>query len=198
MSSRSAYGLDSAPLVNGWQEDAACRVDAELWFAPDAATRAVARHICVRHCPVAEECFAATMAEVRRGVRPVGEVRAGAIWNDGGRLMPKMRQSIARRCYRCRTRVMSVDDAVRAERDILAYACLKDASGPLLEKEHYRETLLLLAAGATDAQMARDLHCSLHGIKSRVKVILRELKARDRHHAVALARQQGLVGLGAP
>lgn len=198
MSSRSAYGLDSGPLVNGWQEDAACRVDGDLWFARDAGTRAIARHICVRHCPVASQCLAETVADARVGLFPAGCVQAGLIWNDEGRPANRVRQSIARRCDRCRTRVLSADEAVRVERDILAYACLKDASGPLLEKEHYRETLLLMASGATDAEMARDLHCSLHGIKSRVKVILRELKARDRHHAVALARQQGLVGLGAP
>lgn len=56
-----------------------------------------------------------------------------------------------------------------------------------------RETLMLLAAGNSTAQMAERMNISKETVRNHVKGVLRSLNARSRVEAVAKARQLGLV-----
>lgn len=55
---RSTYDLDS-PRGEHWSERALCRLDPELWWSGRGPQRALARHLCLAHCPVLEACAAA-------------------------------------------------------------------------------------------------------------------------------------------
>jgi DNA-binding CsgD family transcriptional regulator len=56
-----------------------------------------------------------------------------------------------------------------------------------------RETLTLLAAGYSTAQMAHQMGMSKETVRNHVKGVLRSLDARSRVEAVAKARRVGLV-----
>ncbi|HEX8627512.1 MAG TPA: response regulator transcription factor [Catenuloplanes sp.] len=59
-----------------------------------------------------------------------------------------------------------------------------------------RETLLLLARGRTNAQIAAELFISEHTVKTHVANVLMKLNLRDRIHAVIHAYETGLVRPG--
>jgi DNA-binding NarL/FixJ family response regulator len=56
-----------------------------------------------------------------------------------------------------------------------------------------QELLNLIATGASDKEIATMLSISLHTVKSHVRNILAKFHAVNRHHAVELAAQQGLL-----
>jgi DNA-binding NarL/FixJ family response regulator len=56
-----------------------------------------------------------------------------------------------------------------------------------------REVLELLAAGRTNRQIAEELYVSIATVKSHVNAICRKLTAENRTHAVAIARERGLL-----
>lgn len=57
-----------------------------------------------------------------------------------------------------------------------------------------REVLHLIAKGATDIEIAKQLSLSVHTVKTHVRNILSKLHADNRRQAARLARRQGLVG----
>ncbi len=59
----------------------------------------------------------------------------------------------------------------------------------------FRETdvLKLIAAGATDKEIATELTISLHTVKTHVRNILSKLQVTSRWHAVRVAHQHGLI-----
>ncbi len=65
------------------------------------------------------------------------------------------------------------------------------SSSDLTPREH--EVLNLIAAGATDKEIASQLALSLHTVKSHVRSILSKLHAANRRQAVTLAARQGRV-----
>jgi DNA-binding NarL/FixJ family response regulator len=65
------------------------------------------------------------------------------------------------------------------------------ASSPLAELTlREQEVLNLIAAHASDKEIAAQLNLSLHTVKSHVRNILSKLHAVNRHHAVKLASQK--------
>jgi DNA-binding CsgD family transcriptional regulator len=56
-----------------------------------------------------------------------------------------------------------------------------------------RETLMLLAAGYSTGQMAREMSISTETVRNHVKGVLRTLDARSRVEAVAKGRRMGLI-----
>jgi DNA-binding NarL/FixJ family response regulator len=74
------------------------------------------------------------------------------------------------------------------------------AAGPparlaeLTPREH--EVLVALAGGATNAEIARDLHLGETTVKTHVSRILTKIGARDRTQAVVLAYEMGVVRPG--
>jgi DNA-binding CsgD family transcriptional regulator len=65
-------------------------------------------------------------------------------------------------------------------------------SAPLLSPRE-RETLTLLAAGCSTAQMAQQMGISKETVRNHVKGLLRSLGARSRVEAIAKARGVGLI-----
>jgi DNA-binding CsgD family transcriptional regulator len=55
------------------------------------------------------------------------------------------------------------------------------------------ETLTLLAAGCSTAQMARQMQIANETVRNHVKGVLRTLDARSRVEAVAKGRRMGLI-----
>lgn len=55
------------------------------------------------------------------------------------------------------------------------------------------EVLVLLAEGLTNREIAQKLYVSAATVKSHVNAICRKLQATNRTHAVATARQRGLL-----
>ena len=65
-------------------------------------------------------------------------------------------------------------------------------SAPVLSPRE-RETLTLLAAGYSTAQMAQQMGISKETVRNHVKGLLRSLGARSRVEAIAKARGVGLI-----
>jgi DNA-binding CsgD family transcriptional regulator len=55
------------------------------------------------------------------------------------------------------------------------------------------DVLERLAEGRATEEIATLLHVSPHTVRSRVKTLLRKLKARNREHAVAIAMTEGAI-----
>lgn len=68
--------------MTGWRDLAVCRRDPDMWFT--AGLRAVAVHVCRKHCPVAEDCYQAL-----RFTSITNGVMAGVAFGDGGVPMTK-------------------------------------------------------------------------------------------------------------
>jgi hypothetical protein len=82
-----------------WQRDAICRDNPELFWATTALQQGLARHMCLTHCPVLDQCRAwapdADLAE---------SVAAGLAWakdRDTGASRPSLRQPAPVRCGDC-------------------------------------------------------------------------------------------------
>lgn len=69
---------------------------------------------------------------------------------------------------------------------------LEDDDPDLTPRE--REVLTLIAAGATDKEIAQQTMVSIHTVKTHVRNILGKLHAVNRRHAARLATQRGLLG----
>lgn len=84
-----------------WEENAICStslVDQDLWTSSSRNSQGEARHICLSHCPVLDEC--------RRYYSPgSGQTAAGVTYRQGGRRdTPKPMDSqppLAARCSLC-------------------------------------------------------------------------------------------------
>jgi len=62
---------------------------------------------------------------------------------------------------------------------------------PLTARE--REILCLIARGASNKEIAKQLHLSLHTVKSHVRRILNKLHVNSRYEAATYARKEGLL-----
>ena len=58
---------------------------------------------------------------------------------------------------------------------------------------HELEILRMVAAGATNREMAHHLFLSVDTVKSHLEAIYRKLEVSDRAHAVAVAMRKGLL-----
>jgi len=65
------------------------------------------------------------------------------------------------------------------------------AENELTDRE--REVLLLMAGGATNAVIARELFLSLHTVRNHVQSVLRKLDAHSKLEAVAVAVRTGVI-----
>jgi hypothetical protein len=60
-----------------WRHKAVCRQDPDLWFARnDSAIAALARHVCLYHCPVVKQCNADALK-----TKPTEGVWGGLVWH---------------------------------------------------------------------------------------------------------------------
>lgn len=83
--------MSAMPKTAEWEARGACRKAPDLWF--ETATRDIAIHICLRHCPVLTEC------RKRWAGRPYTHaVIAGVPHNESGRVG---RGKAATTCERC-------------------------------------------------------------------------------------------------
>lgn len=88
---------------------------------------------------------------------------------------------------------ISILEAPRAEVVQLADRRAPRLTDDLTQRE--RQMLDLLAIGHRTEEMAADLCLSTHTIRSHVKTLLAKLGARTRAHAVAIAFEEGGLGL---
>ena len=108
------------------------------------------------------------------------------------------------------TKVQPVEDVVAAVRAAAAGEPVVSAGQllrllPQLERrtqaranvdaltEREREVLLLMAAGATNPVIARELFLSLHTVRNHVQAVLRKLHAHSKLEAVAIAVRTGVI-----
>ena len=100
----------------------------------------------------------------------------------------------------------SADELVRAIRhvasgghhfdEIVVKAFLSDeqrAKGVPLLTPHELEILRMVAAGATNRQVAQRVFISVDTVKSHLEAVYRKLEVSDRAHAVAVAMRKGLL-----
>lgn len=100
----------------------------------------------------------------------------------------------------------SADELIRAIRyvaaggrhfdEVVVKAFLSDeqrAKDRQLLTSHEREILRMVAAGATNRQVAQHLFISVDTVKSHLEAIYRTLEVSDRAHAVAVAMRKGLL-----
>jgi DNA-binding NarL/FixJ family response regulator len=73
------------------------------------------------------------------------------------------------------------------------FAPKSDQPEPLLT-DREREVLGLIAAGATNREIADELHLSPHTVKEHTSALYRKLHARNRAEAVQRAQRIGLIG----
>jgi two-component system response regulator DesR len=73
------------------------------------------------------------------------------------------------------------------------YPLKSEQPAPLLSARE-REVLDLIAAGATNREIADRLYLSPHTIKEHTSMLYRKLGARNRAEAVQLAQRIGLLG----
>ncbi len=78
MSRRSAYGL-TLPRDEDWRLHGLCRENPDLWTSPAMADIHRAMHICVRHCPVKQQC----RAEGEQ-IQDLGSVYGGVYYSRRG------------------------------------------------------------------------------------------------------------------
>jgi len=67
------------------------------------------------------------------------------------------------------------------------------AGNPVALTAREQEVLALVAEGATNKEIADQLHLSMHTVKSHMRRILAKLHLERRYEAVAYARRQGLI-----
>ena len=108
------------------------------------------------------------------------------------------------------TKVQPVEDVVAAVRAAAAGEPVVSAGQllrllPQLERrtqaranvdvltDREREVLLLMAAGATNPVIARELFLSLHTVRNHVQAVLRKLHAHSKLEAVAIAVRTGVI-----
>jgi len=73
------------------------------------------------------------------------------------------------------------------------FAAKSDQPEPLLT-DREREVLGLIAAGATNREIADALYLSPHTVKEHTSALYRKLQARNRAEAVQRAQRIGLIG----
>jgi DNA-binding NarL/FixJ family response regulator len=87
-----------------------------------------------------------------------------------------------------------VASAVRmVGRGMTVFAPKSDQPAPLLT-DREREVLGLIAAGATNREIADELYLSPHTVKEHTSAVYRKLQARNRADAVQRAQRIGLIG----
>ena len=69
--------------------------------------------------------------------------------------------------------------------------CVQDDPESLTARE--QEVLVLVAQGASNAEIATELIISIHTVKSHMRNILAKLQTDKRYDAAAYARKQGLI-----
>ncbi len=98
------------------------------------------------------------------------------------------------------TRIQLVDDhaLVRAGLEATRAICTADRHAPALTAltDRERETLLLLARGRSNAEIARELFVGEATVKTHVSNVLLKLGIRDRIHAVIWAYEHAVVAPG--
>ena len=67
------------------------------------------------------------------------------------------------------------------------------ADNPVALTAREQEVLSLVAEGATNKEIAQQLHLSMHTVKSHMRKILAKLHLDRRHEAASYARRQGLI-----
>jgi len=83
---------------HGWWDAARCHqpdMDPDLWSSELRADIATARHICLTHCPVTQQCL-----QDAHKYQPVGVVQGGIRWDRRGHLYTSIP---AKTCRLCRT-----------------------------------------------------------------------------------------------
>jgi DNA-binding NarL/FixJ family response regulator len=128
---------------------------------------------------------------------------AGALANALREVAPEIRIVLSSRCARAAPAAVKATHAsafipagssARATIEAVLAAARRDeappaqlaAAGPLSEREH--EVLTLLASGATNREIAAELHLSAEAIKKRASAIYRKLGVRNRTEASQRAR----------
>ena len=191
--SRSAYGLESNQADQVWRLDAICRHEPDAWFRRGSQFWALAAHKCRRHCPVLQECGAALKQELAAKVHPIDAVVAGVRFNAVGRPRPT---TSGVTCDLC-TPAPAVDDP-RVEADIAAYANRRrptplSSPAPAPPSDRRVQLLQFLSDGLSDADIAARLWLSQQHVKTRLRLLYRELGVHSRRDAVAKAVEQGLL-----
>jgi DNA-binding NarL/FixJ family response regulator len=94
------------------------------------------------------------------------------------------------------TKDLPAEDIARAVRMVglgmRVFPDSRPAAGPALSGRE-RDVLEHLASGATNREIARELHLSPHTIKEHVSTVYRKLGARNRAEAVQKAQRVGLL-----
>jgi DNA-binding NarL/FixJ family response regulator len=78
-------------------------------------------------------------------------------------------------------------------RRISQFAADFPADNPVALTAREQDVLSLVAQGATNKEIAQQLHLSMHTVKSHMRKILAKLHLDRRHEAASYARRQGLI-----